>query len=102
MSAAESLSDVPLCELCGVNPIDSKHHLIPRMCHANKWFKKNYTREQMQAGIMICRGCHRAINAAFPGTQQKILGKEYSTKEKLLEHPQIAARVQWARKHPGK
>lgn len=102
MTAAKDQADQALCELCGANPADSKHHLIPRMCHTNKWFRKNFTREEMQAGIMVCRSCHSAINATFPGNQQKTLGKQFCTLEKLLEHPRIAAHVEWARKHPGK
>lgn len=90
-----------LCELCKVNPMASEHHLIPKTCHKNKWFKKNYTREQMNETVDTCKGCHRAINKAFPDKEQKILGKKYYTKKLLRECPPVKSFIDWANKHPG-
>jgi len=90
-----------ICELCESNLVDSEHHLIPKMCHKNKWFKKNYTREELVETIGVCKGCHRCLNKLFPNKQQKALGKEYYTKELLLEHPMIIRHVEWSRKHPN-
>ncbi len=71
------------------------HHLIPRTCHSNKWFKKNFTREQMQQTVGLCRDCHNAVHRF---ESEKSLGRYYNTVELLLAHPQISAFVEWARK----
>ena len=42
------------CELCGRENELNFHHLIPTSQHTNKWFRKNYTYEQLQEGIYIC------------------------------------------------
>jgi len=42
------------CELCKRENELTFHHLIPRTNHKNKWFKKNFTREEMNQGINIC------------------------------------------------
>lgn len=90
-----------MCELCGANEVHNEHHLIPKTCHKNKWFKKNYTREEMNTTIGICRGCHRFLNKLYPNKEQKKLGKNYNTVELLLSHPEVAKYVEWSQNHPG-
>ena len=86
------------CRLCGrvTKRGTTEHHLIPRTCHSNKWFKKNHTREQMQQTISVCRECHNAIHRFVP--KEKTLGREFNTVELLLAHPEIASFVSWVRK----
>ena len=82
-----------LCELCEVAGAENFHHLIPRTLHSNKWFKKNYTRAEMQQGLRTCRPCHRAIHDLVPS--EKELGRHYNTRDKLRAHPQIAHFIRW-------
>jgi hypothetical protein len=84
-----------LCQLCHCDEVHNFHHFIPRTLHSNKWFKKRYTREQMRAGIDVCRSCHRAIHDLAP--DEKELGRHHNTLEKLLAHPEIGKYVQWKR-----
>lgn len=86
------------CELCGRHPKKgtTEHHLIPRVCHRNKWFQKRYTREQMAVTIALCRDCHSAIHRFVP--REKDLGRYFNTREDLLSHAQIGAFVAWVRK----
>ena len=84
-----------LCELCQSEDVHNFHHLIPRTVHSNKWFKKTYTREQMRAGIDVCKTCHTAIHNLIPS--EKELGRHYNSLEKLLAHPQVAGYVEWKR-----
>lgn len=86
------------CEMCGRTPRSgtTEHHLIPRTCHSNKWFKKRFTRQQMQTTIDVCRDCHSAIHALLPDEKQ--LAREFPTLELLLAEPRIARHVEWARK----
>lgn len=83
------------CELCHRRRPLTFHHLIPRTLHSNKWFKKNFTREQMAAGLNVCRDCHGAIHRFIP---EKRLGREYNTRKKLLAEPQVAQFVAWIAK----
>jgi hypothetical protein len=86
------------CDLCGrlTKRGTTEHHLIPRTCHTNKWFKKNFTRAQMRQTIALCRDCHGAIHDLAPDEKQ--LGRDYNTLEKLLEHPEIGKFVAWVKK----
>jgi len=71
----------------------TKHHLIPRKCHKNKWFKKNFTRAEMNETISVCKDCHREIHNLIP--KEKELGRNFNTTEKLLAHGDIGKFVQW-------
>jgi 2-oxo-4-hydroxy-4-carboxy--5-ureidoimidazoline (OHCU) decarboxylase len=84
------------CEFCGQEEAYNFHHFIPRTLHSNKWFKKNYTREQMSAGMDVCKQCHKAIHRIIP--DEKELGKEYNTREKLAAHPKLAGYLAWKRR----
>lgn len=87
------------CELCGRENVCTFHHLIPRTNHKNKWFKKNFSREEMAKGIYVCKyDCHREIhNLIF----EKELGKSYNTLKKLKAHKNIAKYIKFIQKRPG-
>lgn len=87
-----------ICALCQRQPKrgTTAHHLIPRTLHRNKWFKKNFTREQMQQTVDLCRDCHGAVHKFVP--REKELGREWYTLERLGAHPEIAKFVAWAKK----
>lgn len=72
------------------------HHLIPRTCHSNRWFRKQFTREVMQQTVELCHDCHNAIHRFIP--REKQLGRNYYTLELLLEHEQIRDFVAWISK----
>ena len=88
------------CELCARQRPITFHHLIPRTTHSNKWFKKNFTREQMQTGLDLCSDCHSAIHRFIPSVKE--LGRSYNTKAALLEHEDLAGFVTWVAKREGK
>ncbi|MGE0710466.1 MAG: hypothetical protein AB7N76_09880 [Planctomycetota bacterium] len=81
------------CELCGRERELTFHHLIPRTLHTNKWFKKTFSREEMNRGLDLCRDCHSAIHTFIPS--EKELGRAYDTREKLLAHEPLARYVAW-------
>ncbi len=64
------------------------HHLIPRTCHHNKWFKKRFSREQLQETVDLCRDCHNAIHRFVP--REKQLGRHFYSLALLREHPPLA------------
>jgi hypothetical protein len=85
-----------LCQLCRSEDAHNFHHFIPRTLHTNKWFKKRYTRVQMQEGIDVCKSCHDAIHTLI--SDEKDLGRHYNTLDTLLAHPQVAVFVEWKRR----
>lgn len=86
------------CQLCGrvVKRGTTQHHLIPRTCHSNRWFKKRYTREQLSQTIDVCRDCHSAIHRLIP--DEKELGRHHNSLDSLLAHPEVAKFAAWAHK----
>lgn len=95
---AAALFEVQPCRLCGrtTKRGTTEHHLIPRTLHSNKWFKKRFTREQMQTTISVCRDCHLAIHRFIP--DEKELGRHFHSIELLREHPELAKFIPWIRK----
>jgi hypothetical protein len=84
------------CALCQRERPLTFHHLIPRTLHSNKWFKKNFTRDDMQTrGIMVCKQCHKHIHRTYP---HKVLGRQLNTLEALRSAPKIKQFVKWAEK----
>ncbi|MCA9196459.1 MAG: hypothetical protein KDA87_02935 [Planctomycetales bacterium] len=82
------------CEFCLRMVVrTTQHHLIPRTCHSNKWFKKRFTREQMQMTVSLCRECHLAVHRFIPS--EKTLGRNYNSLESLASHPELAKFRQW-------
>lgn len=80
------------CELCNrIKPLQF-HHLIPKKNHKNKWFKKRFSRDEMNSGIDICKDCHKNIHRHI---EHKSLGREYNTKDLLLTHPEIVKFTIW-------
>ena len=85
-----------ICELCNRGPMPlTFHHLIPSTLHSNAWFKKNFTKDQMQEGVNICQMCHNGIHQLV---DEKVLGREYNTKEKLLTHEGVFKHIEWVSK----
>jgi len=88
-----------ICELCERDvPSTTRHHLIPRTVHKNKWFKKNFEKEELHKTIDLCKSCHRQIHKFVP---HKELGRFFNTKEKLLSHEKVGTFVNWLRKREG-
>ncbi len=83
------------CVLCEQKTIVTRHHLIPRTLHRNKWFKKNFSREEMNETIDLCKSCHREVHKFIP---EKEMGKSYYTLELLKSHPKIINYVAWIKK----
>jgi hypothetical protein len=92
------MSDPLPCELCQrITKLGTtQHHLIPRTCHSNKWFRKTFSREEMSTTVDVCRDCHRAIHRLEPDEKQ--LGRNYNTIERLIAHPEISRYLTWIRK----
>lgn len=75
----------------------TKHHLIPSNLHKNKWFKKRFTKEELQQVIWVCRTCHNAIHRFIPNN--KTLARDYYNLTLLLQHEKLNGFVEWRKKH---
>jgi len=84
------------CALCGSDKQITYHHLIPKTCHKNKWFKKNFDIDDMRnRHIMICRKCHSFIHKHY---SEKHLGRELNTLELILAEEQVRKFIGWKKK----
>ena len=80
------------CPLCERRAALTFHHLIPRKLHRRQHFLKHYTREERNAGAMICRQCHDGIHKLF---DEMTLGKRLNTLAALREEPSLMRHFQW-------
>lgn len=82
-----------ICQLCD-NEVErtTKHHLIPRTLHRNKWFKKRFSKEQLHETIDLCPTCHREIHKLIP---EKEMGRYFNTLELLKAHQNVNKYLQW-------
>ncbi|MFK7988961.1 MAG: hypothetical protein AB8I08_23285 [Sandaracinaceae bacterium] len=89
----------PACRLCDrIRPL-TFHHLIPRTLHRKPRYKRQFTREALQQGVMLCRDCHDAVHRFV---SEKELGAVYRTLDALRAHPEIARFVAWVKGRPGR
>lgn len=83
------------CELCGRHTDLSFHHLIPRKMHRRAHFKKHYSKEQLQAGVLLCRLCHRGIHRLY---DEMTLAKQFQSLDALRADSAISKHVAWVQK----
>lgn len=77
----------------------TKHHLIPRTRHANKWNKREFARADVRTRLLwICRPCHDAVHALLT---EKELERSFNTREALLAHEGVARFVEWVKRRPA-
>jgi len=83
------------CELCQRLTFLTAHHLIPRKLHRRNWFRKHYTREELQCVVALCRDCHRGLHKLY---DEMTLGKSYNSLEKLRADDAVKKHAQWVAK----
>lgn len=83
------------CRLCQREVRLTFHHLIPRKLHKRKRYAKQYTREQLNDGIMICQRCHKGLHRLYSETE---LGSELNTEKALLDDDAVARHISWVAK----
>ena len=90
------MNNTEICELCQREvPSTSRHHLIPRTLHNNKWFKRRYTREELHETVDLCRDCHGQIHKFI---SHKEMGRTYNSIDMLLSHEHVSNFIEWLRK----
>lgn len=80
------------CLLCRRGTALTFHHLIPKKMHRRRFFQKTYNREQLAAGIYICRQCHSGIHRLF---DEMTLAKHYNNVDSLLQDEALLKHCLW-------
>jgi hypothetical protein len=83
------------CPCCKRNCLLTFHHLIPKKVHRRVRFRKHYSKEQLNAGINICRQCHSGIHNTYNEMQ---LAKQFYSLEALLADKDLARHFHWVSK----
>ena len=83
------------CRTCQRQTMLTFHHLIPRKMHRRTHFKKHFTKEQLQAGIMLCRTCHSGIHKRYSEMQLATL---LNNEALLLNDPELERFFTWVSK----
>jgi len=63
--------------------------------HRRNFFKKHFTKSELQTGIYICRQCHSGIHRFY---DEMTLAKHFYTLPLLLEDEQLATFFRWVAK----
>ena len=80
------------CQLRERQTFLTLHHLIPRKLHRRNWFRKHYTRDELQRVVALCRDCHRGLHKLY---DEMKLGKSYNSLDKLRADEAVMKHVQW-------
>jgi len=92
----ENEYEIGVCELCEREPIEiTAHHLVPKTTHGNKYVKKNFSVEEMNTTVNLCKACHKTVHATFT---EKELSRSYFTFDSLRNDEMIVKFVNWVRK----
>jgi Na+-translocating ferredoxin:NAD+ oxidoreductase RnfC subunit len=84
-----------VCPLCLRLTRLTFHHLIPQKMHRRTYFKKHFSKAELQAGIAICRDCHKGIHKYY---DEMTLAKHFSTLEALKQDNNLAHHFTWVAK----
>jgi hypothetical protein len=84
-----------LCPFCGREGVLTFHHLIPRKLHRRERFKKNFTREDLQRGMAICRLCHDGIHDAY---DEMTLARRFDLPARLKANARLRKHFNWVAK----
>lgn len=84
-----------VCALCGCERGLTFHHLIPRKLHRRTFFQKNYSKDELNRGIDVCRLCHKGIHKYY---DEMTLAREYADLDALVADERLARHYAWSAK----
>ena len=76
----------------------TRHHLVPRTLHKRVRTRRNFTRAERHAVILLCCPCHKQIHVVFTESE---LARDYASIEAIAAHPEIARFVRWVVRQPS-
>jgi hypothetical protein len=83
------------CALCQRSGSLTFHHLIPKKLHKRNRFRKDYSRDTLRDGIMVCQLCHNGIHDLH---DEMTLGTRLRTIESLLADDAVRRHISWVEK----
>ena len=83
------------CPLCARTTKLTFHHLIPKKMHRRTFFRKNYSKEALNAGINICRQCHNGIHKAY---DEMTLAKQFTSLSIIKTDAKLHRHFAWVAK----
>lgn len=83
------------CQLCQRECELTFHHLIPRKMHRRSYFKKHYSKADLQRGVMLCKICHKAVHRFY---DEMTLAKQFNNLTALQQDEKIQLHIVWAQK----
>lgn len=83
------------CALCGRQGLLTFHHLIPRKMHRRSYFRKHYSKAELQTGVMLCVTCHKTIHRFY---DEMTLAKSLNTLNALHSDEKIQSYLAWVKK----
>jgi len=80
------------CPFCGRDAALTFHHLIPKKLHRRTRFRKEFSREELNRGIELCRQCHTGIHARY---DEMTLFRDFAEPAALLADPELQKFFAW-------
>jgi len=93
----EQGSEVGKCELCERVIPTTRHHLVPKSQHKYHRESRGRTIRELSETVALCRPCHSGIHRLI---DEREMGLEYATLDRLRAHPGVARHVAWVGKQP--
>ncbi len=84
-----------VCPFCNRETDLTHHHLIPKKVHGRKFYKKKYSKVELNAGIDICIMCHKGIHNLY---DEVTLAKQLNNADLLLDDEALAKHFKWVSK----
>ena len=81
-----------VCPLCSREVPLTFHHLIPRKLHRRGYFRKNYTRDELNRGVHVCRLCHDGIHDRYDEME---LARTFTSLQSLLDDESLRRHFEW-------
>lgn len=81
-----------VCPCCQRHCALTFHHLIPKKLHRRVYFKKHFSREQLNQGLYLCRACHNGIHDHY---DEMTLARQFPDLESLRRDAALARHFEW-------
>lgn len=83
------------CPLCNRTTKLTFHHLIPKKMHRRTFFRKNFSKATLNAGINICQKCHSGIHETY---DEMTLAKQFPSLTAIQSDPTLKRHFAWVAK----
>ena len=89
------LKDARVCLGCCQARRLTFHHLIPKKLHRRQHFRRHFSKQALNHGVMLCRPCHAGVHRLY---DEMSLGKSLNTMAALLADVRLQKHFAWVAK----